>query len=206
MPISEAVRTDLLKDQKVIHNRLCNDYSGLLSKCLWLHMACSSLMMNNYCCWHVSPWNTLCKFWNNNKILSSECMCMYCRRNCSLLGYKHIYMSTSSKYNYEYKLHEILPLLLNGLALNLIFLNTIHKTSTPPYTVVYRDGTGNHSLQYTSESTIWQVIQHALCTISLLQTSKNNKPAAILTATYCDLADKTAVLSVCSEQASIPGP
>ena len=92
--------------------------------------------------------------------------------------------------------HEILPLLLHGLALNLIFLNTTQDLDSP-YTVVYRDGTGNNSPQYTSESTIRQVIERALCAISSLQTSDDeNKSAAILIGTYCDLTDKSAVLAL----------
>ena len=91
--------------------------------------------------------------------------------------------------------HEILPLLLHGLALNLIFLNTTQDLDSP-YTVVFRGGTGNDSPQYKSESTIRQVIQRALCTISSLQTSESNKPAAILIGTYCDLAEKSAVLAL----------
>ena len=92
--------------------------------------------------------------------------------------------------------HEILPLLLHGQALNLIFLNTTQDLDSP-YTVVYRDGSGADSPQYTSESTIRQVIQRALCAISSLQTSdEENKSAAVLIGTYCDLTDKSVVLAL----------
>ena len=91
--------------------------------------------------------------------------------------------------------HEILPLLLHGLALNLIFLNTTQDLDSP-YTVVYRDGSGNDSLQYKSESTVREVIQRALCTISSLQSSESHKPAAILIGTYCDLTSEADVLAL----------
>ena len=91
--------------------------------------------------------------------------------------------------------HEILPLLLHGLALNLIFLNTTQDLDSP-YKVVYRDGSGNDSLQYESESTVREVIQRALCTISSLQTSDNHKPAAILIGTYCDRTSEADVLAL----------
>ena len=49
--------------------------------------------------------------------------------------------------------HEILPLLLHGLALNLIFLNVTQDLDSP-YTVVYRADGGFSPIQYESEFTI----------------------------------------------------
>ena len=76
--------------------------------------------------------------------------------------------------------HEILPLLLHGMALNLIFFNVTHDLDSP-YTVVYRaDSTAAAaagSIQYESEYTIREIIQRALCSISSLQTSPDHKPA-----------------------------
>ena len=91
--------------------------------------------------------------------------------------------------------HEILPLLLHGLALNLIFLNVTQDLDSL-YTVIYRDGSGANTLQYQSEFTIREIMQRALCTISSLQTSKTNKPAAILIGTYLDRTNKRAVLDL----------
>ena len=48
--------------------------------------------------------------------------------------------------------HEILPLLLHGMALNLIFFNVTHDLDSP-YTVVYR-ADGSSSIQYMSQSTL----------------------------------------------------
>ena len=83
--------------------------------------------------------------------------------------------------------HEILPLLLHGLALNLIFLNVTQDLDSP-YTVVYRAEGGFSPIQYESEFTIREIIQRALC--SILQTSPDHKPAAILIGTYLARAVK----------------
>ena len=92
--------------------------------------------------------------------------------------------------------HEVLPLLLHGLALNLIFLNVTQDLDSP-YTVVYRDDKeGSNSIQYESEFTIREIIQRALCTISSLQTTEYHKPVAILIGTHVDLTSKAAVLSL----------
>ena len=90
--------------------------------------------------------------------------------------------------------HEILPLLLHGLALNLIFFNVIHDLDSP-YTVVYR-ADGSSSIQYESEYTIREIIQRALCSISSLQTSPDHKPAAILIGTHLDQTSEAAVLTL----------
>ena len=91
--------------------------------------------------------------------------------------------------------HEILPLLLHGLALNLIFLNVTQDLDSP-YTVVYRADGGYSPIQYESEFTIREIIQRALCSIASLQTSPDHKPAAILIGTYLDQSSEAAVLTL----------
>ena len=90
--------------------------------------------------------------------------------------------------------HEILPLLLHGMALNMIFFNVTHDLDSP-YTVVYR-ADGSNSIQYESEYTIREIIQRALCSISSLQTSLDHKPAAILIGTHLDKTSEAAVLTL----------
>ena len=90
--------------------------------------------------------------------------------------------------------HEILPLLLHGMALNLIFFNVTHDLDSP-YAVVYR-ADGSSSIQYESEYTIREIIQRALCSISSLQTSPDHKPAAILIGTHLDQTGEAAVLTL----------
>ena len=89
---------------------------------------------------------------------------------------------------------EILPLLLHGMALNLIFFNVTHDLDSP-YTVVYR-ADGSSSIQYESEYTTREIIQRALCSISSLQTSPYHKPAAILIGTHLDQTSEAAVLTL----------
>ena len=91
--------------------------------------------------------------------------------------------------------HEILPLLLHGLALNLIFLNVTQDLDSP-YTVVYRADGGYSPIQYESEFTVREIIQRALCSIASLQTSPDHKPAAILIGTYLDQSSEAAVLTL----------
>ena len=90
--------------------------------------------------------------------------------------------------------HEILPLLLHGMALNLIFFNVTHDLDSP-YTVVYR-ADGSSSIQYESVYTIREIMQRALCSISSLQTSPDHMPAAILIGTHLDLTSEAAVLTL----------
>ena len=90
--------------------------------------------------------------------------------------------------------HEILPLLLHGLALNLIFLNVTQDLDSP-YTVVYRDDGGYCPINYVSEFTIREIIQRALCSIASLQTSLDHKPAAILIGTYLDQSSEVDVFN-----------
>ena len=91
--------------------------------------------------------------------------------------------------------HEILPLLLHGLALNLIFLNVTQDLDSP-YTVVYRTDSGYSPIQYKSEFTIREIVQRALCSIASLQTSPDHKPAAILVGTYFDQSSEEAVFTL----------
>ena len=91
--------------------------------------------------------------------------------------------------------HEILPLLLHGLALNLIFLNVTQDLDSS-YTVIYRDGGGYSPIEYESEFTIREIIQRALCSIASLQTSPDHKPAAILVGTYFDQSSEADVLTL----------
>ena len=93
--------------------------------------------------------------------------------------------------------HEILPLILHGIALNLIFFD-MSRGLDSPYTVVYRaeDG-GSSSIEYDSVFTVTQVIQRALHSISLLQSNVNySKPAAILVGTHLDKCSEEHVLAL----------
>ena len=83
--------------------------------------------------------------------------------------------------------HEMLPLLLHGLALNLIFFNMSQGLNSS-YTVVYRsEDSDSSSIQDESEFTVRDIIQRALHSISSLQSNmKYNKPAAILVGTHLD--------------------
>ena len=83
--------------------------------------------------------------------------------------------------------HEILPMLLHGPALNLIFFNVTHDLDSP-YTVVYCDIDGPTQMQYKSEFTIKAIIQRALCSISSLETS-----VALLIGTHLDKSNDEAV-------------
>ena len=87
--------------------------------------------------------------------------------------------------------HEILPLLLHGHALNLIFLNMTQDLDTS-YQVVYRDDSGSSPIQYKSEFTVREVIQRALHSISSLQI----EPAAILVGTHLDKCSEKDVLAL----------
>ena len=77
--------------------------------------------------------------------------------------------------------HEILPLLLHGMALN---LNVTHDLDSP-YTVVYRaDSTAAAgSIQYENRLHYHRDIQRALCRISSLQTCPDHKSSQ-----YIDLS------------------
>ena len=82
--------------------------------------------------------------------------------------------------------HEILPLLLHGQALNLIFFNMSQDLDSP-YTIIYRDDSGPAPIQYKSEITIKAIIQRALHSISLLQSNKDHSQLpTILIGTHID--------------------
>ena len=90
--------------------------------------------------------------------------------------------------------HEILPLLLHGLALNLVFLD-MTKNLDSPYTVVYRDDIDSSPIQYECEFTVREIIQRALHSISSLQLNTNySKPAALLVGTHLDKCSEADVL------------
>ena len=92
--------------------------------------------------------------------------------------------------------HEILPLLLHGIALNLIFLNMSQDLDSP-YTVVYREDTDSRPIQYKSEFTIREIIQRALHSISSLQSNANySQPAAILVGTHLDKCSEAHILAL----------
>ena len=89
---------------------------------------------------------------------------------------------------------EILPLLLHGHAINLIFLNMSQDMSSP-YTVTYRDDSGDSTIQYESEFSVREVIQCTLSSISSLQ-SNNSAPAAILVGTHLDKCNEKDVFAL----------
>ena len=93
--------------------------------------------------------------------------------------------------------HEILPLLLHGLALNLIFLNMSQDLDSP-YKVIYRgEDSGSSSIQYESEFTVREIIQRALHSISSLQSNTSySRPAAILVGTHFDKCGEKDVLAL----------
>ena len=92
--------------------------------------------------------------------------------------------------------HEILPLLLEGRALNLIFLNLTHDLDKT-YNVVFRGREGPSSIKYESVFTAREVLQCILCSISSLQSGANKeKPVALLVGTYLDQTKEQAVLTL----------
>ena len=78
--------------------------------------------------------------------------------------------------------HEILPLLLNGPALYLLFLNLTQKLDQL-YTYHYRYKDGSHSHSYESQLTTLQVLHRIL---SYTASSSGQKSAAVLIGTYLD--------------------
>ena len=92
--------------------------------------------------------------------------------------------------------HEILPLLLHGHALNLIFLD-MTKDLDSLYTVIYSDHSGSSPLQYQSEFTIKEIIQRALHSITLLQSNTDySQLAAILVGTHLDKCSEANILTL----------
>ena len=75
--------------------------------------------------------------------------------------------------------HEILPLLLEGRALSLIFLNLTHDLDKT-YQVVFQGKEGPSSIEYESVFTAREVLQRILCSISSLQSGVHEeKPVAL---------------------------
>ena len=89
--------------------------------------------------------------------------------------------------------HEILPLLLEGRALSLIFLNLTHDLDKT-YQVVFRGKDGPSSIEYESVFTAREVLQYILCSISSLQSKE--KPVALLVGSYLDETNQEAVLTL----------
>ena len=79
--------------------------------------------------------------------------------------------------------HEILPLLLNGPALYLLFLNLTQKLDQL-YTYHYRYKDGSHSRSYESQLTTLQVLHRILSYTA--SSSDGQKSAAVLIGTYLD--------------------
>ena len=80
--------------------------------------------------------------------------------------------------------HEILPLLLEGRSLSLLFLNLTHGLDKT-YKVVFRGREGPSYIEYESVFTAREVLQRILCSISSLQSGAHKeKPVALLVGSY----------------------
>lgn len=91
--------------------------------------------------------------------------------------------------------HEILPLLMEGPALNLIFFNLDHDLNEK-YKVVFRSKEMPANKNgYESVFTAKQVIDRFLSSISCLQ-SQDHDPVALLVGTHLDLVSEEAVLTL----------
>ena len=92
--------------------------------------------------------------------------------------------------------HEILPLLLEGRSLSLIFLNLTHDLDKT-YRVVFRGKEGPSSIEYESVFTAREVLQRILCSISSLQCGDHKeKPVALLVGSYLDQSKEEAVVTL----------
>jgi len=92
--------------------------------------------------------------------------------------------------------HEILPLLIEGQALSLIFLNLTHDLDKT-YQVIFRGRNGPSSIQYESMFTAREVLQRILCSISSLTSGAHKeKPVALLVGSYLDHINDEAFLSL----------
>ena len=92
--------------------------------------------------------------------------------------------------------HEILPLLLEGRSLSLLFLNLTHDLDKT-YHIVFQGKEGPSSIEYESVFTPREVLQRILCSISSLQSGAHKeKPVALLVGSYLDETNKEAVLSL----------
>ena len=84
--------------------------------------------------------------------------------------------------------HEILPLLLEGEALSLLFFNmSYHFDRT--FQVLYRGREGRSHIEYQSEFTTKDVFQRVLTSISTVQLGQQKTPPALLVGTYSDETD-----------------
>ena len=82
--------------------------------------------------------------------------------------------------------HDILPLLFEGQALSLVFLNLTHDLDKT-YNVVFRGKEGPSDVQYQSMFTTREVLQRILCSISSLHCGPHKeKPAALLVGSHLD--------------------
>ena len=84
--------------------------------------------------------------------------------------------------------HEILPLLLEGEALSLLFFNMSYDFDRT-FQVVYRGKEGRSHIEYQSEFTTKDVLQRVLTSISTVQLGQQKIPPAILVGTYHDETD-----------------
>ena len=87
------------------------------------------------------------------------------------------------------ELHEVLPLLLHGQALNLLFFR-LDKELDEAYQVTFAsEGGGQCPVKYQSESTIKNILQLILSSIASLRSKKNLSPA-LLVGTHFDQVDR----------------
>jgi len=92
--------------------------------------------------------------------------------------------------------HEILPLLLEGRALSLIFLNLTHDLDKT-YWVVFQGKKGPSYIEYESVFTAREVLQRTLCSISSLQYGAHKeRPVALLVGSYLDQSNEEAVVTL----------
>ena len=92
--------------------------------------------------------------------------------------------------------HDILPLLLEGRALSLLFLNLTHDLDKT-YHIVFQGKEGTGSIQYESMLTPREVLQRILCSISSLQSGAHKeRPVALLVGSYLDDTDQEKVLTL----------
>ena len=92
--------------------------------------------------------------------------------------------------------HEILPLLLEGRSLSLLFLNLTHDLDKT-YHVVFQGKEGPSSIEYESVFTPREVLQRILCSISSLQYGAHKeRPVAMLVGSYLDETNQEAVLTL----------
>ena len=84
--------------------------------------------------------------------------------------------------------HEILPLLLEGEALSLLFFNMSYDLDQT-FPVVYRGKEGPSIIKYLSEYTTSDVFQRVLTSISAVQLGHQKTPPALLVGTYFDKTD-----------------